>query len=216
MPLRPRCPLEEEEVKAEETREEEAEARTEVEETVQQTLKEEAAIQIRTKAKAAVNKVDIMLKDKGNIVLFSKLNESLKSQVTLGTDSKVSVMKKGEVNILTKKGEKKTMADVYYFPGMKCSLLSIGQRVQKGYDVFFENDVCTIMDRKPRKRCIAEVKLTRHRMFSLRIKVDLKDGVEIAAVTQEAFQSEPKDENWLWHLRFGHLNFGGLNLLHKK
>ena len=65
-PLRPRCLLEEEEVKAEETREEEAEARTEVEGTVQQMLKEEAAIQIRTKAKAAANKEDnIMLKDKG-------------------------------------------------------------------------------------------------------------------------------------------------------
>ena len=65
-PSRPRCPLEEEEVKVEETREEEAEAKTEVEETVQQMLKEEAAIQIRTKAKAATNKVDnIMLKDKG-------------------------------------------------------------------------------------------------------------------------------------------------------
>ena len=37
-----------------------------VEETVQQMHKEEAAIQIRTKAKVAVNKVDnIMLKDKG-------------------------------------------------------------------------------------------------------------------------------------------------------
>ena len=67
-PSRPRCPLEEEEVKAEETREEEAEAKTEVEETVQQMLKEEAAIQIRTKAKAVANKVDnIMLKDKGMI-----------------------------------------------------------------------------------------------------------------------------------------------------
>ena len=66
MPLRPRCSLEEEEVKAEETKEEEAEAKIEVEETVQQMLKEEAAIQIRTKAKAAANKVDsIMLKDKG-------------------------------------------------------------------------------------------------------------------------------------------------------
>ena len=66
MPLRPGCSLEEEEVKAEETREEEAEAKTEVEETVQQMLKEEAAIQIRTKAKTAANKVDsIMLKDKG-------------------------------------------------------------------------------------------------------------------------------------------------------
>eukprot|EP00253_Pinus_taeda_P019137 PITA_19137 len=217
MPLRPRCPLEEEEVKAEETRGEEAKAKTEVEETIQQTLKEEATNQIRTKAKAAVNNVEnIMLKDKGNITVFSKLDQSVKSQVTLGTDSKVFVMGKGEINILTKKGEKKTMADVYYVPGMKCNLLSIGQLVQKGYDVFFENDVCTIMDRKPSKRCIAEVKMTRNRMFSLRIKVDLKDGVEIAAVTQEAFQSEPKDENWLWHLRFGHLNFGGFNLLSRK
>jgi len=60
--------LEEEEVKAEETRKEETETKIEVEETVQQMLKEEAAIQIGTKAKAATNKVDnIMLKDKGMI-----------------------------------------------------------------------------------------------------------------------------------------------------
>ena len=72
------------------------------------------------------------------------------------------------------------------------------------------------MDRKPSKLCIAEVKMTRNRMFPLRIKAVLKDGAEIAAVTQEAFQSEPKDENWLWHLRFGHLNFGGLNLFSRK
>eukprot|EP00253_Pinus_taeda_P023522 PITA_23522 len=68
MPLRSRCPLEEEEVKVEETREEESEAKTEVEEIVQQTLKEEASIQIRTKAKAATNKVDnIILNDKDEI-----------------------------------------------------------------------------------------------------------------------------------------------------
>lgn len=152
----------------------------------------------------------------GNIALFSKLDQSVKSQVTLGTDSKVSIMGKGEVNILTNKGEKKTIVDVYYVPRMKCNLLSIGQVVQKSYNIFFENDVCTIMDRKPSKRCIAEVKMTRNRMFPLRIKAYLKDGVEIATVTQEAFQSEPKDENWLWHLRFGHLNFGGFNLLHRK
>eukprot|EP00253_Pinus_taeda_P022387 PITA_22387 len=152
----------------------------------------------------------------GNIALFSKLDQSVKSQVTLGTDSKVSVMGKGEVKIFTKKGENKTMADVYYVPRMKCNLLSIGQFVQKGYNVFVENDVCTIMDRKSSKRCIAEVKMTRNRMFPLRIKVDLKDGVKIAAVTQEAFQTKPKDENWLWHLRFGHLNFGGLNVLNRK
>jgi len=71
MLLRPRCSLEEEEVKAEETREEEAEAKTEVEETVQRMLKEKETIQIRTKAKVVPNKVDnIMLKDKGMINLM--------------------------------------------------------------------------------------------------------------------------------------------------
>lgn len=44
----------------------------------------------------------------------------------------------------------------------------------------------------------------------------MKNKEVIAAITQEAFQSVPKDENWIWHLRFGHLNFGGLNLLSRK
>eukprot|EP00253_Pinus_taeda_P023154 PITA_23154 len=178
--------LEEEEVKAEETREEEAEARTEVEGTVQQMLKEEAAIQIKTKAKAATNKENNAQGQRGGIKIF------------------------------TKQGERKTIADVYYVPGMRCNLLSIGQLVQKGYNVYFVNDVCTIMDIAPNKRCIAEVKMTRNRMFPLRIRADLKNKNEIATVTQEALQSVPKDENWLWHLRFGHLNFGGLNLLSRK
>ena len=71
------------------------------------------------------------------------------------------------------------------------------------------------MDKPPSKQCIVEVKMTRNRMFPLRMRADLKNEEEIA-VAQEAFQSEPKDDNWLWHLRFGHLNFGGLNLLNRK
>ena len=68
MPLRPKCILEEEEGKAEETKEEEAEAKTKVEGTVQQMLKEGAAIQISIKAKATSSKVDSrMIKDKGMI-----------------------------------------------------------------------------------------------------------------------------------------------------
>eukprot|EP00253_Pinus_taeda_P029927 PITA_29927 len=152
----------------------------------------------------------------GNIALFSALDQNVKSEVTLGTDRKISVMGKGEVKIFTKKGEKKTITDVYYVPGMKCNLLSIGRLVHKGYNVFFKNDVCTIMDIALSKRCIAEVKMTRNRMFPLRIRVDLKNKEVIVAVTQEAFQSVPKDENWLWHLRFRHLNFGSLNLLSRK
>ena len=77
----------------------------------------------------------------GKISMFSMIDENVKSQVTLGTDSKVSVMGKGRVSVLTKKGEKKSISDVYYVSGMKCNLLSIGQLIQKGYNIFFEDDV---------------------------------------------------------------------------
>ena len=33
---------------------------------------------------------------------------------------------------------------------------------------------------------------------------------------QAAFHTEVHDESWLWHFKFGHLNFGGLKLLHTK
>ena len=39
-----------------------------------------------------------------NISMFSILDENVKSQVTLGTDSKVFVMGKGRVSVLTEKG----------------------------------------------------------------------------------------------------------------
>ena len=73
------------------------------------------------------------------------------------------------------------------------------------------------MDIPPSKKIIAEIKMTSNRMFPLKLNTDLKGkGKNVAAVTQEVFQKEVKDENWLWHLRFGHLNFRGLNLMHKK
>lgn len=63
--------------------------------------------------------------------------------------------------------------------------------------------------------------MTRNIVFPLKIRSDLKeegaqaqlsrnsqeDGRKEATVTQVNYQAEDKDENWLWHLIFGHLNF---------
>ena len=43
----------------------------------------------------------------GNKDLFASLDDSIKSEVKLGNDSKVSVMGKGVINVLTKKWRKK-------------------------------------------------------------------------------------------------------------
>ena len=90
--------------------------------------------------------------------------------------------------------------------------------------------MCTILDRPPSRQLIAKVQMTNNRMIPLKIRSYLQregaqaqlsmnsqeDGIKEAVVTQVNYQAQVKDENWLWHLRFGHLNFGGLNLLHRK
>jgi hypothetical protein len=43
----------------------------------------------------------------------------------------------------------------------------------------------------------------------------IKKG-ENGAEMKATFQSEIHDDSWLWNFRFGHLNFGGLKLLHTK
>ena len=91
--------------------------------------------------------------------------------------------KKGRVSILARNGEEKFVPDVYYVPGLKCNLLSIGQLIDKGYNVFFKDDVCTIMDIPPSKKVIVEVQMTRNRMFPLNIRKKLKEGGVVTTFT---------------------------------
>ena len=93
----------------------------------------------------------------GNIAMFANLDEEVKSEVTTGTDSKIYVKVKGRVSILARNGEQKFVPYVYYVPGLKCNILSIGQLIDKGYNVFFKDDVCTIMDIPPSKKVIVDV-----------------------------------------------------------
>ena len=59
--------------------------------------------------------------------LVVNLDESVKTEVKLGTNKAVDVDGKGVVNIQTKQGESKTISEVYYVPGLKHNLISVGQ-----------------------------------------------------------------------------------------
>ena len=73
----------------------------------------------------------------GNIAMFSNLDENVKSEVATGTDSKIFVKGKGRLRILARNGEQNFVLEVYYVLGLKCNILSIGQLIKKGYNVFF-------------------------------------------------------------------------------
>lgn len=89
-------------------------------------------------------------------------------------------------------------------PGMKCNLLSLGQLVEKGFTVLMKNGCLKMFDCN--QKLMLKTPLSSNRTF----KVDIKCAkIHCLASTLE-------DENWLWHLKFGHLNFKGLSSLHSK
>jgi hypothetical protein len=108
----------------------------------------------------------------GNKNLFSSLDTNIQSEVKLGNDSKVRVNGKGVILVYTKNDERRKIDDVYYVPGMKCNMLSVGQLIEKKYRVFFKNKVCTIYDKYPSKQLISRVEMTKNRMFPLIMRND--------------------------------------------
>lgn len=59
--------------------------------------------------------------------LFTSLDDSIQFEVNLGNDSKVPIMGKGVINVLTKNGERRLILDVYFMPRLKHNLMSVGQ-----------------------------------------------------------------------------------------
>ena len=105
---------------------------------------------------------------------------------------------------------------MYFAPGMKHNLMSIGQLIQNGYKVLMENDRCVIQEKDGSKNLLAAVQMTKNRMFPLRIKTCFSSQVGAAPPTQSALRSVIEDSSRLWHLRYGHLGYAGLNLLSNK
>ena len=88
--------------------------------------------------------------------------------------------------------------DVYYVPSMKINILSMRQLLKKDYDIQLKD--CNCLIRNHLNNVIANVPMTRNRIFLLNIQHD------VIRCLKACF----KDSFWFWHLRFGHLNFGGL------
>ena len=93
---------------------------------------------------------------------------------------------------------------MYYVPNTQNNILSLGQLLEMRYVINMADRGLLIRDK--RGRLIAKVQMMKNHMFVLNVQGgDVK--CLIACV---------KNTFCLWHLRFGHLNFGSLKLLTKK
>lgn len=137
--------------------------------------------------------------------MFRELDESAKSKVRLGDGKQLEVEGKGTIAITTEQGNTKLLYDVQYVPKLAHNLLSIGQLLNSGYSVLFENGACLIQDRNS-KETVAKIAMGKNKMFPL----DLSRHVNRVLIVKG------DEDAKLWHLRYGHLHTQGLKLLQSK
>ena len=140
----------------------------------------------------------------GDKSTFSDLDEPFRDSVKFGDNSRVSVMGKGKVTIQTKGNFVQTIFNVLFVLDWRTNLLSVGQLQEKGYEISIKDGVCRIEDAK--LGLIAQINMTANRLFP----------IYLHNTTLSCFSTRLKEEAWLWHFRYGHLNFGGLKTLQQK
>lgn len=108
------------------------------------------------------------------------------------------------IPIYTKNEKRRKIDEVYYVPGLKCNLISVGQLMEKKYRVFFKNKVCTIYDKYPSKQLISRVEMTKNIMFFLIMINKLTDSLN-------SYKAKGLNESLLWNFRYGHLHLRMVN-----
>ena len=103
--------------------------------------------------------------------MFVDLDESVSCNVSFGDNSNSPVKGKGKISIRLKDGRHEFISNVYYVPTMKNNILSLGQLLEKGYDIHMKDSSLSIRD--GRNNLITKVPISRNRMFLLNIQNDV-------------------------------------------
>jgi len=73
--------------------------------------------------------------------------------------------------------------------------------LKKGYEIKMKDRILTLLDTK--EDMIAKVAMIKNKMFLLNIEMDVPKCM-------------CENETWLWHMRFGHVNFDSLKMMVQK
>jgi len=135
---------------------------------------------------------------------FVNIDDKVKNKINFADNSSVTAEGIGKVMIQRKDEQHSFINDVLYVPNMKNNLLSLRQLLEKGYSMQMEDNQMKIFDSN--KRLILKAPLLRNKTFKI--------GIQIAEF--QCLVASISDESWMWHHRFGHLNFRSLSELKSK
>ncbi|KAK2452730.1 hypothetical protein QL285_000498 [Trifolium repens] len=139
----------------------------------------------------------------GNKAWFFNFDPNFRDSVRLGDDSKMSVLGKGNIKLKIN-NLVHTITSVFYVPGLKTNLLSLGQIQQKGISLFFKDNLCKVYHKD--KGFLFSTVMTNNRMYK----------VSASVIIPMCLAMSKQESTALWHGRYGHLSFNRLNDLSKK
>jgi hypothetical protein len=120
----------------------------------------------------------------GHKNLFIEMTE-LAGTVSFGHASKVEVKGKGNMKFLQKNEKLRMVENVYYILEIKSNILSVGQLMEKGFEIFMKKRTLHMKD--SRGRVIARVEMRENKMFKLNLQ----------RIEEKYLKINKEDEAWL-------------------
>ncbi|GAU44848.1 hypothetical protein TSUD_112220 [Trifolium subterraneum] len=123
-------------------------------------------------------------------------DENVRECVKLGDDSRMEIKGKGNLKLCIG-GLTQVITDVYYIPGLKNNLLSIGQLQQKNLTILFKQDFCKVYH--PEKGLIISTKMSSNRIRTwqgLPQLQDMEDTCVSCLTGKQHMEAIPKYSNW--------------------
>ena len=132
--------------------------------------------------------------------LFKDLDATYNTNVRIGNGEKIAMKGKRTIVIEGCTGLK-LIPDVLYVPEINQNLLSVGQLLEKGYKVLFEDKSCMNKDSDNKELFRVQMK---GKSFALNL------------IDEEQLDVHKVEDNTLvWHKRMGHFHHGALLYLRK-
>src|SRR3954471_3385560 len=111
----------------------------------------------------------------------------------------------GNVKVKVKNGKTVLIKDVWYVPGIRSNLMSVGQLIEKGFSVVMKNNLLKLYDSNQKLIMQSEQGINRTSKVNV-------ETAETECLSAEGSEGDCK----LWHKRLGHLNYRSLGHLSSK
>ena len=136
--------------------------------------------------------------------VFCELDTSVVGKVCFSDNSVIDICGLGIVLFKCKTDEHLILSQVYYIPKLKSNIISLGQLNESENKIVIEDSVMKIYDRA--RSFIIMVTKKSNKLYVAKLKL----------ADQVCLMANISNNGWIWHARYGHLNFHSLKQLNDK